>query len=459
MILNYGICDEIYKLFPNLGEINDLFKEQLEIEYLKELKEMEGEKKEAIKGKKSASIPKTENQAPPSLNLLIKKKEETKLKIAEKNKEIITTGNPKENQEENKNIITTKKNNEEEEEENLSLIKLQPKKSENKEFSKEMILKKKLEEKYSTNSVLEYFKKFITDDVVETKIWGTVNLNNFLKYAHFSAIKDLCTNILKNNNYLLEKMGLKKIGALWKNFYLNSKDLTSSQTDIIISVLNTLYENISTQNEGFALNTYLKYDLNMKWIKMGVVKFCKGEQDDSKILQIVGNEDIKIDLIDKDLDEEKLKMQKIMENLLMLTYHIMRNSSCFLKFQNTSDEPYEIALHIVKNDFNIKWKAKSLEYIYALYFANQFTWPSNVICQDKELGDPEVNLGKKIQDMDNLFEQFSKCKDNQLVKNYSLLKIIIQKKLFFYGNEKSPFFLEKILVLIIIIKIILNIYL
>ena len=93
-----------------------------------------------------------------------------------------------------------------------------------------------------------------------------------------------------------------------------------------------------------------------------------------------------------------------------------------------------------------------LEYIYAVFFKNSFKWPKNLVCTtnvtnkkglEGNIAEQILSLKNKIKDMQNLFDSIAS--DHKILEtDYPLIKIIVQKKLFQFGDESHNFYLGKI---------------
>ena len=115
------------------------------------------------------------------------------------------------------------------------------------------------------------------------QIWGTEKINEFLEQATKKEIQNLCREIIDKNNYFVSLIGIQEMQQLWEIFWENMKEVASASTvndkilslEIHITVLNTLYKNISTHSSGLGLNTFLNYRVIKQHIKPAILQILK----------------------------------------------------------------------------------------------------------------------------------------------------------------------------------------
>ena len=257
----------------------------------------------------------------------------------------------------------------------------------------DMEIQKLLEE----DPLITYFTNMVKDNPY-TKEWGTQKINGFLKYAYLKKIQNLCTTIIEDNYYLTINMDISEMEAIWNSFYSIIKDMNEGNMmeklpfiEVILSVLNTLYKNISTSNEGMAINTYLNYKINKEVVNACIIAPINEKEEikfKSKYLMMDYKEIEEIDLIENKIkinvaskDEERLmenKVQKfdVITLMIELSYHAFRNSNVFFRlFDHVKEnEIYLNCLHIAKNKsvlIHIRGylKRKILFYVFLIFLA------------------------------------------------------------------------------------------
>ena len=115
------------------------------------------------------------------------------------------------------------------------------------------------------------------------QIWGTEKINEFLEQATKKEIQNLCREIIDKNNYIVSLIGIQEMQQLWEIFWQNMKEVADADSvndninslEIHITVLNTLYKNISTHSSGLGLNTFLNYRVIKKHIKPTILQVLK----------------------------------------------------------------------------------------------------------------------------------------------------------------------------------------
>jgi hypothetical protein len=339
--------------------------------------------------------------------------------------------------------------------------------------------KNEIERHEQKDKIVDFVKNFLSKPPLGStapQIWATENINKFLNKAEQSEIQQLFKEIIKNNTYFVSLLGVDEIAKYWRKFSNESREFATklpsqklTQLKVFATVLDTIYKNISTQNEGLGLNSYLKYRMKFSYIKHAIVEI-KGANAENLDL-IINSSEKRISLSDKSqkVDETKnieREQEEYIKILMDLTFHVMRNYNVARKFGYVlKDEAFDNCKNIITdtNTHAKSLKVDLLEYLSTAFFTHVFRVPEKVVLPSSLVSEPlddpyfdaseQKNLNsfrEKVKSMLEIYKKYcefglaGKCTSNDKkecilcpIQAIHIIKVLVQKNMIFTGNETS----------------------